>query len=149
MLDKSKIVIFNNVANAIKYLIILILGLLTISFFIFPSFEVFVKDKLLQKDYCFYVGTWDITTKRFTKPMYDLKDSDYIKETGQIKNGIVLFATATEIIGRTDFGTNAGIRKYVGGPGDCLLVLESRKIKIPEYENKFAVWVRALPEACE
>lgn len=149
MSRKSRIEIFNDAANAIKNLIILTLGLSIIAFFILPSFEVFVKDKLLHQDYCFYVGAWDSSSKKFTEVLYDLKEADYDEESGQIKVGNVLLATATEIIGRTDFGTNAGLRKYVGKSGDCLLVLESRGLNIPGNENKSAIWVRALPNACK
>lgn len=145
----------SSVLNVIKDLGLISLGLLTLLYFLFPSFENFIRIRVQGESKYFYVGAWDpakIPTEKnhtkFTEVNYDLDEYDCDPESGVIKEGIVILATGNPIVGRSGYGRESTLRKFIGKQGDCLLVLESVARPIPN-SRKTAIWVKALPNVCK
>jgi len=150
-INKEYINYVNSVFDFIKNLGIIIAIIYSLLFFIFPKFEIFIRDKILTESAYFYIGKWNIINKSYEKDMqYSLNitnESDYDKDTGLIKKSNVLITDSDMAIGRTEYGTKNGIRKLILNKYDCIYILESKALPIDEINN--AIWVRALPKPCK
>jgi hypothetical protein len=153
---KESLDYFNVVLDTTKNFALTVFGTSTFLFFLFPSFQVFVRDKIMNESIWFYVGSWNPADLKFRTDKrqehflkFNLADGDYDSQTGAIREGTVLLSAGESSLGRT--GPNPrSVAKVVIFKNQCIKVLESSSHDIPGHSGTTdkSIWVRALPNAC-
>ena len=144
----------NVILDTIKNIALTIFGTSTFLFFLFPSFQTLVRDKIKNESSWFWVGSWDPAGLRFRiekdHPLkFYLTSDDYDNHTGAIRQGTVLILTGEISLGRTQPNTK-GVARVAILKNQCIQVLESSSHDIPGHSGVAdkSIWVRALPSAC-
>ncbi|MBO9552230.1 hypothetical protein [Pseudomonas sp.] len=144
MIKKDGIDYFNSILDAVKGVAMLVFGAVALLYFVFPSFEVVVRDRVLGESSCFYFGVWN--GKSIRDSLFQLHAADFDPKTGLIYQDRTIYALG-EFVGREECGTDSRRIEYSGKGGDCLQVLGSTYGgKIDSGET--SIWVRALPGSC-
>lgn len=143
----------SRIIDCSKNIFIVMVGISSLAFFLFPSFQDLVRDKIKQESAWFYVGTWDQSRKQFRSDREHLvkfyfTNYDY-NSLGLINNGTVLLGLGLASLGRTGPSPEYSAKTLVA-KNQCIRVLESARHEGRGHsgtEDK-SIWVRALPNAC-
>jgi hypothetical protein len=153
--SKDALDYFNVILNAVKNGGLIFVGASAFFFFLCPSVQIFVRDKIKKESLWFYVGSWNPVTRKFRDDKdhnlnFYFTKHDYDDRTGAINQGAVLLEIGETSLGRTGSSTEHAAKIAISKK-ECIHVLEnsSRDDSVHSGISDKIIWVRALPNACK
>jgi hypothetical protein len=171
-IDKPTLDYFNTLLDSFKNAGIVLVGSVAVLFFLFPSAQIFLRDKMGDSRW-YFVGTFfkdkDPQSGKAQKGRFRKADpnadhyhnfylwNSYNPETGEIPEGTVLMVEAEAAVDRVKSPTMDDPSQWpirqVSRKYECVYVLEWKKNQVnpPKHGamQESQVWVRALPKACQ